>query len=255
MQYRLRRSGGPVRPQPASGVRRSLRDPLIGPILGIDTATDALSVAIGDGSGIAFSAFQRRRRGHAEALAPLIHRALTATGLAAADLSAIGVTVGPGTFTGLRIGLAAARGMRLALKRPLTGVSTLELIAVRATARWPDRPVLAALDARRGQVYAQYFRRADGPWPEAWSAPFAAPAAAAADLLRSGSVIAGNGAALVIAETDGAAIIADNTVAPDAADLVRLISHRPPGSAIAPPPAPLYLRAADAVPARPVLRR
>ncbi len=179
--------------------------------------------------------------------------ALTAAGLKASDLSAVAVTIGPGTFTGVRIGLAAARGLRLACGIPLTGVTTLELMAHTAARRWPDRPVMAALDARRDQVYAQYFRRGDGPYAEAWSAPAALSAAGAAAMLNPGSVIVGSGAALIAGHLETPSTMTVAEVWPDAADMIGLVSERPLTGANAPAPKPVYLRAPDAVPARPIL--
>lgn len=222
-------------------------------LLSIDTATDALSVAVGRIGDIRFSSWQRRRKGHAEELAPLIERALDASGIKAADLAAIAVTVGPGTFTGVRIGLAAARGMRIALQIPVIGVNTLELLAFQAAGRWPDRPVLAALDARRGQVYAQYFRRARQAWPEPWCAATALPASSAADMLTPGSILVGSGARLIAEEVQSESIVTVTEMAPEAAAAFDMVSLRKIPPRIAPPPSPMYLRAADAVPARPLL--
>jgi len=222
-------------------------------ILAIDTATDALSVAVGVDGELRFSAFQRRRRGHAEVLIPLVQHALSASGIGADEISEIGVTLGPGTFTGVRIGLAAARGFRVATGVPVTGVGTLELLAFRAGRRWPDRPVMAALDARRNQVYAQYFRRGGGAWPEAWSFPAAMPAAEAASQLVPGTVLTGSGAPLIATAEAPEVSICDGEARPDATDLIALLSARPQPTRNAPAPNPIYLRAPDATPARPLL--
>jgi tRNA threonylcarbamoyladenosine biosynthesis protein TsaB len=226
---------------------------LTGWLLAIDTATDALSVALGQGGKICFSGWQRRRKGHAEELAPLIDRAMKSSGVKPSDLSSIAVTIGPGTFTGVRIGLAAARGMRVALRIPIMGVNTLELLAVHAAERWPDRPVMTALDARRGQVYAQYFRRADGEWPEPWSGPAAMPATTAATILTDDSVLIGNGATLIANEAHSLTGLKVADCAPDAAAIIRFLADRPIPVGPAPPPAPVYLRAPDAIPAKPLL--
>lgn len=222
-------------------------------ILAFDTACGALSAALWADDGVRAAVFQRRRRGHAEQLMPLLQRVLAMGGVAAADIGAIAVTVGPGTFTGLRIGLAAARGFRVARRVPVAGFTTLEVLAAEAAQRWPDRPVLAALDARRSQVYAQYFRRADGAFADAWSAPAAMPAAAAAAMLVPGSVVVGSGANLIAAEAgEVSGLTVDGTMEPDARRLARIAARRAAPDAKAPPPNPLYLRAADAVAARPV---
>lgn len=214
-------------------------------ILAIDTASRALSVALGDAGGVAFAAHQMRSRGQAEHLMPMIERGFRATGCAARDLSGLAVTVGPGTFTGLRIGLAAARAMRVALGIPLFGMTALEVLAAGAARRFPDRPVLAALDARRDQVYAQMFRRAAPPFAQAWSAPVAAAARDVARMLVPGAVLVGNGAGLV-AEHAGTDVILLAGAEPDARDLLALATARPLPTHPVPAPGPLYLRAPDA---------
>ena len=96
-------------------------------------------------------------RGHAERLMAMIDEALAEAKLTLTDVERIGVTVGPGSFTGIRVGVAAARGLALALGVECVGVSTLEVLA--RTASEPEKPVLAAINARRDQVYAQGFQR------------------------------------------------------------------------------------------------
>ncbi|GJL89550.1 MAG: tRNA (adenosine(37)-N6)-threonylcarbamoyltransferase complex dimerization subunit type 1 TsaB [Minwuia thermotolerans] len=214
-------------------------------ILAIDTASRALSIALGDGRGVSFAAHQLRSRGQAENLMPMIERGFRATGSTAADLTGLAVTVGPGTFTGLRIGLAAARAMRVALNIPLLGMTALEVLAADAARRFPDRPVLAALDARRDQVYAQMFRRAEPPFAECWSAPVAVAAEGAALMAVSGTVLIGNGAALVASHVAGQTVVL-NGVEPDARHLLRLAAARSLPSCPVPAPGPLYLRAPDA---------
>jgi tRNA threonylcarbamoyladenosine biosynthesis protein TsaB len=184
-------------------------------------------------------------------LLPAVRRALDAAEASVRDLSALAVCLGPGTFTGVRIGLAAARGLRLPHETPLIGVSTLELIAAQTARAHPGRPVLAAIDARRDQVYAQLFRRGDAPWPEPWSAPAAMPAADAAAMCPEGAVLAGTGAAMV-QRAAGRAAAQSGIDRPDAAVLLDLAGARavPAG----PPPRPIYLRAPDARPQTPPRR-
>ncbi|MDF1719851.1 MAG: tRNA (adenosine(37)-N6)-threonylcarbamoyltransferase complex dimerization subunit type 1 TsaB [Minwuia sp.] len=217
-------------------------------ILAIDTASRALSIAIGREGVRCFAAFQLRSRGQAENLMPMIQRGFDATGTQASDLTGLAVTVGPGTFTGLRIGLAAARAMRIALQIPLMGMTSLEVLAAAAARRYPDQPVLAVLDARRDQVYAQLFRRAGPPFGEAWTGPMAARAADVAAMLSPGTVLIGNGAGLVAARGGPDFRVLDD-VEPDAADLLALaMARHMPTYAVA-APRPLYLRAPDARPA------
>src|SRR5690242_21920622 len=92
-------------------------------------------------------------RGHAEALAPMVEDTMRAAGTAFAALDRLAVTTGPGTFTGQRVGLAFMRGLRLALKRPLTGITTLEAMAAAAMAETGQSKAAAIHDARREEAY------------------------------------------------------------------------------------------------------
>jgi tRNA threonylcarbamoyladenosine biosynthesis protein TsaB len=123
-------------------------------ILAVDTALGACSVALLDGARILAHRFEPMERGHAEALAPMVDEAMRQAGLAFVELDRLAVTTGPGTFTGQRVGLAFMRGLRVALNKPLAGVTTLEAMAAAAMEE-TGLPVAAALhDARRGEVYA-----------------------------------------------------------------------------------------------------
>ena len=135
--------------------------------------------------------------------------------------------------------------MRLALNIPLFGMTALEVLAAEAARRFPDRPVLAALDARRDQVYAQMFRRAAPPFAECWSAPLAIAAEDVALMAVPGTVLIGNGAALVARHVAGEATVL-NRSEPDARHLLRLAAARSLPSYPVPAPGPLYLRAPDA---------
>jgi tRNA threonylcarbamoyladenosine biosynthesis protein TsaB len=95
-------------------------------------------------------------RGQSEALLPMVERVVKAAGIAMQDIDRIAVTVGPGSFTGLRIGIAAARGLALALARPAVGVSTLAAFAAPALVSGASLPVAGAIDARHGMVFFQF---------------------------------------------------------------------------------------------------
>src|ERR1700716_1239713 len=126
-------------------------------ILAIDTALDACAAAVLDidtGRLIAPES-QAMKRGHAEALMPLIARVIRKAGIAFADLDRIAVTTGPGSFTGLRVGLSAARGIALAANKPVVGLTTLTAYAAPVVSQNSERPVIAAIDARHDQVYFQ----------------------------------------------------------------------------------------------------
>jgi tRNA threonylcarbamoyladenosine biosynthesis protein TsaB len=121
-------------------------------VLGLDTCLASCSVAVLDGERVLAAAREVMARGHQERLAPMAQATLADAGLKAGALDRIGVTVGPGSFTGLRVGVAFAKGLAFALRRPAVGVGTLEALAAEARGL-----VFAAVDARRGQVYLQGF--------------------------------------------------------------------------------------------------
>jgi tRNA threonylcarbamoyladenosine biosynthesis protein TsaB len=126
-------------------------------ILAIDTALDACAAAVLDteaGHLIARES-QAMKRGHAEALMPLIGRVIAQSGVSFAALDRIAVTAGPGSFTGLRVGLSAARGIALAAKKPAVGVTTLAAYAAPVVSRNGEHPVVCAIDARHDHVYLQ----------------------------------------------------------------------------------------------------
>jgi tRNA threonylcarbamoyladenosine biosynthesis protein TsaB len=126
-------------------------------ILAIDTALDACAACVLDtdaGEPIAQESLAMKR-GHAEALMPLIARVIKASGIGFAALDRIAVTTGPGSFTGLRVGLSAARGIALAANKPVVGLTTLTAYAAPVVSRNAEPPVISAIDARHDQVYFQ----------------------------------------------------------------------------------------------------
>jgi tRNA threonylcarbamoyladenosine biosynthesis protein TsaB len=175
-------------------------------------------------------------RGHQERLALMVQAVMTKAGLAFADLDRIGVTVGPGSFTGLRVGIAFAKGLGLALGKPCVGIGCLPGLAA---SELGSGMVAAVIDARRDQIYLQIF--ADG---EALMAPDAVSLEVAAARLvelwtGQGLTIIGPGAALLEGVIKGARLVVRDAVDPVA--LARLASK-----AEISPPRPLYLRAPDA---------
>src|SRR6476619_7698344 len=127
-------------------------------VLAIDTALEACSAAVLDtGGGITASESVAMTRGHAETLMPLIARVMNSAGIEFANLDRIAVTTGPGSFTGLRVGIAAARGIALAAGKPAIGLSTLAAFAAPLIAADDRIPVVAAIDARHDHVYLQVF--------------------------------------------------------------------------------------------------
>ena len=221
-------------------------------ILGFDTAMGACSAAIWSDGNIVARRFTLLQRGHAEALVPMLEDVRAAAGgLEYQDIDYVAVTVGPGTFTGIRVGLATARGLGLAAARPVIGITTLEAIAAAAmtAATQSIDATLAVIDARRDEAYAQAFdSRGEPLWPPALlSVP------AVAERLPAGKVlIAGSGAKTVAArvgEGDSACRLAGAAYDyPDAVQVTRLAARRIDGAPgkIWPPPSPLYIRAPDA---------
>ena len=210
-----------------------MQDPLT--LLAVDTALGACSVAVPrDGAILAHHA-EPMARGHAEALAPMVQQAMQDAGIAFGDLDRLAVTVGPGTFTGQRVGLAFMRGLRLALKTPLTGVTTL---AAMAAATQASRAA-AIHDARRGEAYLLLWQ--DGR-------TVLEPMVAAFDdvLARVQAfgpcALAGTGAAEALARL-GEKFTLSEIRQPDALWVARLASAQPASADI---PGPLYLRAPDA---------
>ena len=127
-------------------------------LLGIETATDVCSVALLDGEALLAEASVFVRRSHAARLTPLIQELLAHTGRSPAALSAIAVSAGPGSFTGLRIGASTAKGLALAADAALVAIPTLDALA---QAAWPapdPTPVLVTLPSRRGEVYGALYR-------------------------------------------------------------------------------------------------
>ncbi|MAZ04031.1 MAG: tRNA (adenosine(37)-N6)-threonylcarbamoyltransferase complex dimerization subunit type 1 TsaB [Sneathiella sp.] len=221
-------------------------------ILAFDTALNACSVAIMDNHDVLAHGHEKRRRGHAETLIPMIEDLMNGAGFSYADMDLIAVTVGPGTFTGLRIGLAAARGMSLAARKPLVGVTTLEALAATVPKEMAeDRPVIATADARRGEIYLQSFKvnTSNGV-----ISPLSPPKAckigtALASTGLEKAVIVGSGGILLSGQSGFDKTryqLLELDEDPDAIHVARIALGRgmpPPNSS---PPAPLYLRAPDA---------
>ncbi len=126
-------------------------------ILAIDTALDSCAAAVLDTDANRLVACESvdMKRGHAEALMPLLDRVMKVAGLAFTALDRIAVTTGPGSFTGLRVGLSAARGLALAADKPVVGVTTLSAYAAPLVSENQAPPVISVIDARHDQVYLQ----------------------------------------------------------------------------------------------------
>ncbi|WP_018182260.1 tRNA (adenosine(37)-N6)-threonylcarbamoyltransferase complex dimerization subunit type 1 TsaB [Kaistia granuli] len=209
-------------------------------LLAIDTALENCSVGL-EAGGAVFLRVETIGKGHAELLMPEIAAVLDEAGVSAGSLSRIVVSVGPGSFTGLRVGISAARGLALVHRIPVVGVSTLESHAALAARERPaDRrqPILALLPARGDELYGQLFSATLHPLDEASLGSIAHFAELAA---RSGADLAGAGAPRL--EQPERVVHARS--APDIAILLARGATLDPADH---PPKPLYIKPPDAQP-------
>jgi tRNA threonylcarbamoyladenosine biosynthesis protein TsaB len=218
-------------------------------ILGIETSASQVSCAVGSERGLLASFAADRGPRHAEALVPAVATVLEAAGVTVADLEAVAVSLGPGLFTGLRVGIATAQALAFSRGIPLQGVPTLELVA--QAARLSDRDIVALTDARRGEVFFAPFRPCPPGRPQ-----------------RTGDDRVAPPAALVgeLAAQGGPVLLVGPGVERHAAHFERLAAASPPGSVqllggIASAPAagtvvelarPLLARSQAAPPGRPL---
>ncbi|WP_206530264.1 tRNA (adenosine(37)-N6)-threonylcarbamoyltransferase complex dimerization subunit type 1 TsaB [Nordella sp. HKS 07] len=207
-------------------------------LLVFDTSMAACSAAAYDmmAGRVLAARFALMERGHADALAPMIKAVMDEAGLAFSDLTRIGVTLGPGTFTGVRTGIAMARGLALALDVKIASLDTLSAIAANAPA--DKRPLVIAADARRDEIY---FRGATG------EAPMVLPVAEAVRRLPEGrGFVLGTGSEALIAAASGDRLVRlSNGDMPDARNFAAHLAARLVEDAA---PEPLYLRPPDAKP-------
>jgi tRNA threonylcarbamoyladenosine biosynthesis protein TsaB len=222
-------------------------------ILAIDTALDACSAAVLDSgaSRLIAQESQPMKRGHAEALMPLIARVMGEAAIAFAALDRIAVTTGPGSFTGLRVGLSAARGIALAAGKPVVGITTLTAYAAPVVSVNAVQPVISAIDARHDHVYVQVVG-GDG---SSLMTPRVAPIEEALGASRFGAPhLVGNAAQILADRWPKDALPpfqVDALPAPDIAWVAWLGAAVDPDTA---PARPYYLRAPDAKPPKDMLQ-
>ena len=213
-------------------------------ILAIDTALPAVSACVLDHDAAEPVAVEsvEMERGHAEALLPLIRRVMSKIEGGFASPDRVAVTVGPGSFTGIRIGLAAGQAIALACKAEIVGVSTLAALAAPLIVQPFDGVVAAAIDARHGKVYVAAF----GPNGRPLLAPCRMSAHEALRALGTGPLLlTGSGAALIASEARARGVqarIASERPAPEIALVARLGAAAQPETA---PARPLYLKEPD----------
>ncbi len=216
-------------------------------ILAIDTALDACAAAVldTDASKIVAQESLPMKRGHAEALMPLIARVMKASGVAFAALDRIAVTTGPGSFTGLRVGLSAARGIALAAGKPVVGLTTLAAYAAPIVTDNGEHPIISAIDARHDHVYFQAVS-GDG---SSLIRPRVAPIAEALAAAKFGAPHLVGNAASILADRWPADAPPPLRIDPQAAPDIGWVAWL--GAAVSPdmaPARPFYLRAPDAKP-------
>ena len=223
-------------------------------ILAIDTALDACAAGVLDTEAGKLLAQESEgmKRGHAEALMPLIARVVKASGVGFSGLDRVAVTTGPGSFTGLRVGLSAARGIALAADRPVVGVTTLTAFAAPIVSLNGEHPVISAIDARHDHVYFQAVGGNGGSLVR----PQVAPVEDAVGASKFGAAYLVGNAARMLADRWPAdappPFKIDAQAAPDIAWVAWLGAAVIPNTA---PARPFYLRAPDAKPSKDPLQK
>jgi tRNA threonylcarbamoyladenosine biosynthesis protein TsaB len=207
-------------------------------LLAFDTASPTVTVALHDGEDVVVELTSDRSMKHGEQLAPLIESALERAGIVRQDLTAIAVGVGPGPFTGLRVGLVTARTLAHVLELPVYGVCSLDVLAAEAAEQLPG-PFVVATDARRKEVYLASYD--DGGVRQA------GPDVAKPDTVASELPVVGEGGALYPASFPAHT----GPLRPSAGWLARVVTEE---LAELYDPDPLYLRRPDAESPRPPKR-
>lgn len=151
-------------------------------VAGFDTATDMLTVAVADEKQTLAEESRLAPRAHMSLLLPMLREVLDRAGLTFADVDHLAVGIGPGSFTGMRIGVATAQGLALASKKSLVGISTLDVLAAQTVAA-PDFLICPVIDAKRKEVYTGIFPT--DAVPEKFAAPLVTTATAWAEQLRA----------------------------------------------------------------------
>jgi tRNA threonylcarbamoyladenosine biosynthesis protein TsaB len=220
-------------------------------VLAFDTCLGAVSAAVSrSGGSLLREAYELRAAGHAERLLPMVAEVMQAAGVAFAELDRIAVTLGPGGFTGVRVGIAAARGLALATGKPVVAATSLAVMAHRAEELLAEageppkaRRLMVAVDAR-GALYVQSFAAGAVGTTEA---QLLAPEEAARSLGPEGAIVVGSGAAIVAAAAHALGVAVETRLPelqPRARNLAAMAARLPPVS----PVRPLYLRAPDVRP-------
>ena len=220
-------------------------------ILGIETATQQVGCAIGGVEGVLASFHATRGRRHAETLVPAIQFCCEQARVDLSDVSVVAVDIGPGLFTGLRVGVATAKAVAQALRVPMIGLSSLDLLAF--PVRWTPRLIVAAIDARRGELYSAVYRQVPGGVQRLSGYRVGSPEDLSSELLARGeeSLLVGDGAlrySSIFGDVAQLELGPQAQAHPSAAALVELAQPRALREEFVQPweLEPLYLRRSDA---------
>ena len=220
-------------------------------ILGVETATHQVGCALGGQEGVLASFHAARGRRHAEILTPAIQFMCEQVKVSMKEISCVAVDVGPGLFTGLRVGIAAAKATALALNVPMIGFSSLDLLAFEA--RWSNRVVIPIIDGKRGEIFWAPYRRVSGGIQRLGDFRVTTPEELTNDMLarKEETLLVGNGALLYKSQFEDNDYVEMGTVGnayPSAAALVELAQPKALKEEFvhATELKPLYLRKSDA---------
>jgi tRNA threonylcarbamoyladenosine biosynthesis protein TsaB len=220
-------------------------------ILGIETATHQVGCSLGGQEGVLASFHAARGRYHAEILTPAIEFTCKQARVDLKEISCVAVDVGPGLFTGLRVGISTAKAMAMALRVPMIGLSSLDLLAF--DVRWSNRLIIPVIDAKRGEVFWAPYRRVSGGVQRMGAFRVGRPEELAADLMADAeeALLVGDGAQTYCDMYSDIGTVELGTVGnayPSAAALVELAQPKALREEFVQPSElqPLYLRKSDA---------
>jgi tRNA threonylcarbamoyladenosine biosynthesis protein TsaB len=220
-------------------------------ILGVETATSQVGCAIGGVEGVLASFHANRGRRHAETLTPAIEFVCDKARVEMREISAVAVDIGPGLFTGLRVGIATAKAVAQALRVQMIGLSSLDLLAF--PVRYSNRVIVPVIDARRGEVFTAFYRQVPGGVQRLSSPAVMTPQDLASELLArpEDHLLVGDGAlryADVFSANGQVEVGSAGEAYPSASALVELAHPRAIREEFVQPweLEPLYLRRSDA---------
>ncbi len=213
------------------------------PLLALDTSGSACSAALSHKGKVVAHRQERMLQGHAQALVPMLRAIMREAGVKFEGLGAIAVTRGPGSFTGVRLGLATARGLGVATGRPVIGVSSLAVLAAQATPEEREgRDVLCAIDSKRRDIYVQQFDPSQNPRGPARAVD---PTDLAAETIDLPLLLIGSAASSLqsyLKDRRWNTVLSEAPTEIDVTVLAALAATLPSSAARDWPPEPIYLR-------------